>query len=144
MTPVLGVIAVVLRGDQVLLVQRGKAPDRGLWAYPGGAVNWGEPVAQAALRELREETGVIAAPGPLIGQAEVIRRAGGADHDADQHLVTHHYFIAAVLCHYQSGEPRAADDAADARWVSQQAVLQGDLPMSKDVERVLKLALKQA
>ncbi len=67
MTPVLGVIAVVLRGDQVLLVQRGKAPDRGLWAYPGGAVNWGEPVARAALRELREETGVICAVGLATG-----------------------------------------------------------------------------
>lgn len=131
--PLLGAIAVVLRGDQVLLVQRGKDPDRGLWGFPGGGVEWGETVAEAALRELQEETGVRAAPGPVIGHCDVIRREGGR--------VTHHYFLAAVLCHYQSGAPVAADDAADARWVAQADVLSGTLAMSADVDRVLRLAL---
>ncbi|WP_300513054.1 NUDIX hydrolase [Aliiroseovarius sp.] len=133
MTPLLGAIAVVIRGADVLLVQRGKAPDRGLWGYPGGGVEWGETVAEAAVRELAEETGVKATPGPLIGHSDVIRYEGD--------LVTHHYFLAATLCTYVSGDPRAADDAADARWVPHEVVLQGKLPMSADVDRVLKLAL---
>jgi ADP-ribose pyrophosphatase YjhB (NUDIX family) len=137
MTPRLGAIAVVIRDGQVLLVQRSKQPDRGLWGYPGGAVEWGETVAQAALRELREETGVIATPGPLIGHSDVIRRDG----DDPAGSVTHHYFLAATLCSYVAGEPVAADDAADARWVAFDAVLQGKLPMSADVDRVLKNAL---
>ena len=133
MTPRLGAIAVVLRGDQVLLVQRGKDPGRGLWGYPGGAVEWGETAAQAAIRELAEETGVTATPGPLIGHSDVIHREDG--------IVTHHYFLAATLCTYVSGEPLAADDAADAKWVPHDIVLQRKLPMSADVERVLKQAL---
>ena len=134
MTPQLGAIAVVLRGDHVLLVQRGKDPDRGLWGFPGGGVEWGETVAQAAVRELREETGVIAASGGLIGHSDVIQRDGDT--------VTHHYFLAAVSCQYLSGEPCAADDAADARWFPHDIVLKGELPMSRDVDRVLRLALE--
>jgi ADP-ribose pyrophosphatase YjhB (NUDIX family) len=140
MTPLLGAIAVVLRGDQVLLVQRGKDPGRGLWGYPGGGVEWGETAAQAAIRELREETGVIATPGPCIGHVDVIRRgADGQGRPSDP--VTHHYFLAATLCTYVSGDPVAADDAADAKWVTHDIVLQGDLYMSPDVDRILKLAL---
>ncbi|WP_421704056.1 NUDIX hydrolase [Aliiroseovarius sp.] len=140
MTPLLGAIAVVLRGDQVLLVQRGKDPGRGLWGYPGGGVEWGESVAEAAIRELREETGVLATPGPCIGHVDVIRRgADGRGGPGDP--VTHHYFLAATLCAYQSGEPVAADDAADAKWVAQDIVLQRDLYMSPDVDRILKQAL---
>ena len=56
--PRLAVLAVVLRGEQVLLVRRANPPDAGLWGYPGGKVDWGETVEAAALRELAEETGL--------------------------------------------------------------------------------------
>ena len=141
MIPRLGAIAVVLRGDQVLLVQRGKDPGRGLWGYPGGAVEWGETAAEAAIRELREETGVIATPGPLIGHSDVIHREAHTDQGTAKGEVTHHFFLAATLCTYVSGEPVAADDAADAKWVPHEVVLKEKLPMSADVGRVLEQAL---
>ena len=60
--PKLGAIAVVVRNDHVLLARRGKEPDAGLWGFPGGHVELGETALQAAVRELREETGVEAHP----------------------------------------------------------------------------------
>ena len=59
-TPVPGVLAVVARGRQVLLVRRAKNPDVGKWGFPGGRIELGETAAEAAVRELREETGVLA------------------------------------------------------------------------------------
>ncbi len=58
--PRLGAIAVLVRDDRALLVQRGKMPDAGLWGFPGGHVEPGETALAAAVRELREETGVRA------------------------------------------------------------------------------------
>ncbi|MCI2398486.1 NUDIX hydrolase [Aliiroseovarius subalbicans] len=131
--PELAALAVVLRGDAVLMVQRGKAPDRGLWGFPGGRVEPGETIARAVIRELAEETGVSATAGPVLGETEVIRRDDGR--------VTHHYTLIAVACAYGTGEPVAGDDAADARWVPLDDVFDAKLPMSDGVARLLSLAL---
>jgi ADP-ribose pyrophosphatase len=56
--PVVGIGAVVVRDGKILLVQRGVAPSKGLWAIPGGALELGETLQQAAEREILEETGV--------------------------------------------------------------------------------------
>ena len=56
--PIVGVGVVAFREDDVLLIQRGKPPHAGRWSLPGGAQELGEPVRDAALREVREETGV--------------------------------------------------------------------------------------
>ena len=55
-----GASVVVFRGDEVLLVQRGKRPYEGFWSLPGGEIQWGETAAEAARRELKEETGLLA------------------------------------------------------------------------------------
>lgn len=132
--PKLGALAVVVREGSALLVQRSKAPDEGLWGYPGGHVEAGETVAEAAARELFEETGVRAEPGPVLGTMDAIRR------DPDGTLSSH-FFLVAVACRYIAGEPQADDDAADARWVTVEDVLSGTLAMSEDVAEVLRLAL---
>lgn len=126
--PKLGALAVVARGDAVLMVARSKAPNRGMWGFPGGHVELGETGLEAAARELREETGVIATPRRYLGNIDLIERSGGA--------IAYHYLLVAVLCDWQAGSPVAADDAADAAWLTPDQMR--DLPMSPNVDRVLQ------
>jgi ADP-ribose pyrophosphatase YjhB (NUDIX family) len=134
--PKLGAIAVVLRADKVLLVRRRNKPDAGLWGYPGGHVELGETVREAAARELLEETGVVAAPGAYLDALDRITRAGDGS-------VLFHYLLVAVLCDFREGQAVASDDAEEARWVAVGDVLSGALEMSRDVDTVLRLALAQ-
>lgn len=110
MTPKVAVIAVVVDDDRVLLVRRKKEPDAGLWGYPGGHVDLGETALDAAARELREETGVIATPVSYLTNLDIITRDNAG-------VVQHHFLLAAVLCSFESGTPLAADDVSDARWI---------------------------
>lgn len=128
--PVVAVLAVVLRAGQVLLVQRANSPDAGLWGFPGGKVEFGEALLDAAARELFEETGVTADPLRVFDAVDVFDRADGALH--------RHFVLVAVLCDWRGGEPVAADDAADARWVDL-AGLEA-LALSKDVAAMARKA----
>lgn len=103
MTPVPAVGVVCLRDDQVLLIRRGRAPRLGEWSLPGGRIEPGERAADAALRELREETGVEAR---LVGLIDVV--------DGLFPEVGSHYVLIDYLAEWVSGEPAAGDDAADA------------------------------
>lgn len=107
--PVPAVGAVVLHEGAVLLVRRGRAPARGVWAVPGGRIELGETLAEAAEREVREETGVSVRAGePIWSFDSVIRDEEGR--------VSFHYVIVDLLADYVAGEPRAQDDALEARW----------------------------
>lgn len=132
--PRLAALAVVLDGDRILLVRRRNPPDAGLWGFPGGHVEPGETAQEAAARELFEETGVIARPYAYLDNIDVIER--GADG-----ALRFHFLLAAVLCDYVSGEPRAADDAQDAGWFPVADVLGNRLPLSGSVARTLRKAL---
>lgn len=101
--PHTGVGVIVWRGDEVLLIRRGKAPFAGQWSIPGGTLEFGETLHQAALRELKEETAVEAEIAGLINVYESL--------SADAHYVMIDY-----AAHWTSGEPVAGDDAADARF----------------------------
>ena len=131
--PTLGVLAVALRANSVLLVQRANPPDQGLWGYPGGHVEWGETALAAAERELQEETGVVArAERYLTNVDALIPGADGA--------IRQHYLLAAVLCRYLAGEALAADDIAEARWVPFAEVERGALTLHERVADVLRIA----
>ncbi|WZB71993.1 NUDIX hydrolase [Achromobacter xylosoxidans] len=108
--PIPATIAAVIRDGQVLLVRRANPPDQGRWAFPGGKIELGERIEDAAARELFEETGVTAEPLTVFDAVDVF------DHDADG-LLRRHYILVAVLCRWISGEPVAGDDASQARWV---------------------------
>ena len=110
--PVPAVGVVCLRGEEVLLIRRGAPPRLGEWSLPGGRIEPGEGVRAAALRELREETGVEAR---LIGLIDVV---DGIFPDAGRH-----YVLIDFVAEWISGEPVAGDDAADAAFVSVQRAL---------------------
>lgn len=132
--PRLAALAVTLRGDQVLLARRRNPPDAGLWGFPGGHVEPGETALAAAVRELAEETGVIATPRLYLDNVDLIR------HAADGAL-EFHFLLAGVLCDYVSGQPVAGDDALEAAWFPVEAVLSGALPLSAHVDDLLQRAL---
>ena len=113
--PRVGVGAVILDGDRVLLVKRGQAPSLGKWSIPGGLVHLGESIADAVRREVLEECGVHIRILDLCGVIDRVRHAP-ADGAADAR-VHYHYVIIDYLAAIESGEPRAGSDAAEVRWV---------------------------
>lgn len=131
--PVVATIAVVERNGAVLLVQRANPPEKGRWGFPGGKMELGETVAEAAVRELAEETGIRADAAETLTTVDVLSR----DDTGTLHA---HFVLIAVLCHYVSGEPAAADDALDARWFPFADLADDDPRLSRHVARVARLA----
>ena len=109
-SPRVAVGTVVIHDGAVLLVRRAKAPSEGLWAIPGGSVELGETLTQAAERELFEETGVRARAGDFCYAFDAVHR------DADGR-VQFHYVVVDLRAEFVSGQPRPGDDVLEARWV---------------------------
>lgn len=109
--PICGVGVVVRRDDEVLLIQRGNPPRRGDWSIPGGVVELGETLREAARREIREECGIEIAVGDLLDAFEILQRD-------DAGRLQYHYIILDFAAMYVSGDVRAASDVLDARWVA--------------------------
>ncbi|MFC0219852.1 NUDIX hydrolase [Pseudochelatococcus lubricantis] len=131
--PVAAVIAVVFHEGRVLLVRRANPPDAGLWGFPGGKIEAGEAIADAAVRELLEETGVR-------GEARRVLTALDAFDRAADGRLRRHFILIAVLCRWIAGEPVAADDALEARWFTPDELDDASLPLSRDVADVARRA----
>jgi len=108
--PRVGVGAVVLDGERVLLARRGRAPSAGKWSIPGGLVHLGERLEEAAVREVQEETGLHVR---LLGLCGVIDRVV---RDAD--VLRYHYVIIDYVAESVGGRLQAGTDAAEVRWVA--------------------------
>ncbi|MEJ2657190.1 MAG: NUDIX hydrolase [Desulfobacterales bacterium] len=90
---------------------RGKPPAESQWAIPGGCVELGETLQEAAQREITEETGILIQAGKPIYTFDVVERDKNG-------RIKFHYVIVDLAADYISGEIRAGDDAADVRWIS--------------------------
>ncbi|MBV9955667.1 MAG: NUDIX hydrolase [Pseudolabrys sp.] len=107
--PFLAVSAAILRDGKVLIVRRARAPGAGIYTLPGGAVEAGETLEQAVIREIKEETMLDIAPLGFAGHREIIMR--NAEGKAERHFV--------VLCfaaRWIAGEPTPNDEISEARW----------------------------
>ena len=111
--PLVAVGAVVFKEDKVLLVLRGKPPAENSWTIPGGSVELGETLQEAAEREIREETGLFIQAREPVYTFDVIER----DHKGE---ILFHYVIVDLEADYVSGELRPGDDAVDVCWASSQ------------------------
>ncbi len=129
--PFVGVGVVVLGTDGVLLIQRGKPPSAGSWSLPGGAQELGETVAEAAIREVHEETGLTV---ELIGLVDVV---DSLQKDDDGRL-RYHYTLIDFAAVAEVGVARAGGDAVDMRWVALEDV--AGLGLWSETERIIKLA----
>lgn len=135
-----GAVLAVCRSQNdgaFLLVKRANPPDAGLWGFPGGRIEPGEELFEAAGRELQEETGITA-------HGEAVLTAFDSIHHDDTGALRFHYVIVAVRCVLADAtkrpEPIAADDALDARWFSLHEIEALRSTASKGVAALARLA----
>jgi 8-oxo-dGTP diphosphatase len=133
--PFVGAGAIIIEpggtdAARVVLVKRGHPPIQGQWSIPGGVLELGELVREAAIREAREETGLIVEPGELLGVFDrVLRHADGR--------VQYHYVLVDFLCRPVGGELKAGSDAEQVRWFTRE-----ELPALKLAGDTLEVILK--
>lgn len=108
--PRVGVSAIIREGGRVLLIQRGKDPGRGLYAFPGGSLEFGEALHAGVAREAQEETGLSVVVRHLLYVSEVMPAPSGEGP---------HFVLLDFACDVSGGALRPGSDAADARWVDQ-------------------------
>ena len=133
--PLVGVGAIIIEDGRVLLVKRGHPPLAGEWSIPGGVLEVGETLREAAIREAREETCLTVESADLLGVYDRVLR----DHDG---RTLYHYVLIDFLCRRVGGEARAADDAAEVRWFTREEA--GELALPEDTAEVIHLGFQNA
>jgi len=126
-----GIGVVVWRGDKVLLIRRGKPPRKGLWSLPGGAQKLGETVNEAAVREIREETGLAV---DILGLVDVV---DSIEWDPDNR-VRYHYTLVDLYALSPEGDLMAGGDAEDAAWMGEDEL--ADLGLWAETIRIIQLS----
>jgi ADP-ribose pyrophosphatase YjhB (NUDIX family) len=128
--PLIGVGALILKRDRILMAQRGKEPLIGWWSLPGGALETGETLADGVRREVREETGLDIRPlGVLEIFERIMRDASGAPE--------YHYVLIDYICRVIGGTLAAGDDVCAVEWVRRR-----DLPKLQITEGTLAVIEK--
>lgn len=133
--PYIAASVAVVRGDRVLLAARARPPRDGVWSIPGGLVEPGETLAEAALRELKEETGVEAELIGFIRPIEYIERDG-------EGRTRHHFVICAHAARWIAGEGETSDEAQAIRWAQEGQI--ADEPTTPGLVPVLEAAFAMA
>src|SRR5882757_9807504 len=111
--PIVGVGAVIVADQRVLLARRGRPPLLGHWSLPGGAVEMGETLRAATEREALEETGLIVEALEVL--AVLDRIVPGQDSNPQ-----YHYVLIDFLCRRRGGELRAGGDALEVAWAGEE------------------------
>ncbi|SDE49969.1 ADP-ribose pyrophosphatase YjhB, NUDIX family [Kordiimonas lacus] len=132
--PVVGVGAVVMNGNNVLLIKRGKPPKENEWSLPGGAQLLGETAFEAAAREVFEETGLTIQPTCLLDVVDYIDRAPDGS-------LEFHYTLIDYLALTTDRHPVAGTDAVDARFFPLEEALA--LPLWAETRRIIALAAEK-
>ena len=127
--PLVGVGAIIIEGDHVVLVKRAHPPIQGQWSIPGGVLEVGELVREAAIREAREETGLIVEPSELLGVYDRILRNA-------ERRVQYHYVLIDFLCRRVGGELQASSDATEVRWFGREELTA--LNLAEDTQDVIQ------
>ncbi len=137
--PIVGVAAVVLRGEDVLLIRRGHEPMLGRWSLPGGALELGETTADGVVREVFEETGLVVRPIEIIATLDRIVRD---DHGS----VRYHYVLVEWLCRNEdiAVDPSCGDDAVEARWVGSRGIFAPEYDLEESTLNVIERAFELA
>lgn len=131
--PLVGVGVILVKDRQILLVKRGHEPNKGMWSIPGGLIKLGETAEEAAIREVREETGLEVSIGAVAGIFNVIIK------DSDS-KIKYHYVIIDYIGEVVSGMLRPGTDVTDARWFWLDEI--GDVETSPTVRKALELFRK--
>lgn len=108
--PLVGVGAVIVTDNNILLIRRGKPPAQGFWSLPGGAVELGETLEAALRREIKEECNLDIEVGPPIAVLDSIVRD-------DQDKILYHYALVDFWVQSTHGQLVCSSDAREARWV---------------------------
>jgi 8-oxo-dGTP diphosphatase len=132
--PFLAVSAAIVRDGHVLLVQRARPPANGLYSLPGGVVEVGETLAEAIVREVREETSLSIEPVALAGFREAISR----DREG---RIERHFVILPFAARWLAGEPRLNEELSDARWLRPAEL--ATLPTTPGLAGIVATAFKQ-
>lgn len=133
--PLIGVGAVIVSGNRVLLVRRDTEPLRGEWSVPGGLLELGEKLRDGVRREAREETGLEVEPDEVIEVFDsIFTDALGR--------TQYHYVLIDYLCRPVSGEAGADSDVSDVRWVTLEAL--PAMGLRETIEQVVRKGLSMA
>jgi 8-oxo-dGTP diphosphatase len=128
--PLVGVGAIIIEDARVVLVKRRHPPLQDEWSIPGGVLEVGELVREAAIREAHEETGLTVEPGELLGVYDRVLRN-------PEKRVQYHYVLIDFLCRWVAGDLAAASDAAEVHWFRRE-----ELPALKLAEDTLDVIQK--
>ena len=134
-TPLVGIGAIIIEDERVVLVKRGHAPLQGKWSIPGGVLEVGETLRKAVVREVREETALTIEPGELLGVFERVI-------PDEQGKMKYHYVLIDFLCRRATGELKAGDDAAEVGWFREDQL--SALELARETEEVILKGFEKA
>ena len=132
--PIIGVGAVIIREDRVLLVRRATEPLKGEWSVPGGVLELGEKLRDGIRREVLEETGLEVEPGEVLDVFDSIFRD-------EQGRTQYHYVLIDYLCRLLLGEAKAGSDVSEVRWV--QEVELAAMGLRDSIEQVVRKGFRR-